>query len=274
MSPPSIDRASPVPFYFQLARVLAEDIKTGRWAVGDRLQSEPALGEQFGVSRSVVRQALDRLERDGYIERIKGRGTFVRQPQNRSWRLQSSEGFFQEEVARLGRRVTSRLLRTTRGELPRWATDALGLPEGSHGVTVERLRLVDGMLALYVVNHLSADLADTVMSLGETDSLYARLEQEHGLVIHSGQRVVEAVAAEDRLASLLDVQPGSPLIFIESVSWNEHMRPFDCYQAWVRTDRTRIEIQVTRAPDILMTAPDGSRRLGSLQPRDRPEPGA
>lgn len=246
---PSIDRRSPVPFYFQLARVLEEEITSGRWAVGHRLESEPALGKHFGVSRSVIRQALDRLERDGYIQRIKGRGTFVAGPRNRSWRLQSSEGFFQEEVSRLGHSVTSQILRASRAELPRWATDALELPEGSQGATIERLRSVDGQLALYTVNHLREELADTVLELAPEDSLYERLEQEHGLVVHSGRRVVEAVAARDRLATLLEVPRGTPLMFIESVSWDEQMRPFDCYQTWLRTDRTRIEVQVARSSD-------------------------
>jgi GntR family transcriptional regulator len=249
LPPPSIDRASPVPFYFQLARLLEEEIVSERWPVGHRLAAEPTLGEHFGVSRSVVRQALARLERDGRVQRVKGRGTFVIGGRNGSWRLQSSEGFFQEEVARLGHKVTSKVLRAEHSELPRWATDALELPAGARGMTIERLRFIDGQLALYNVNHLPERLADAVLGLSADDSLYERLEQEHGLRVHSGRRVVEAVAAKDRLASLLQVPRGTPLIFIESVSCDEQMRPFDCYQTWLRTDRTRLEVQVTRTEE-------------------------
>lgn len=245
----AIDRGSPVPFYFQLARVLEEEIVSGRWPVGYQLESEPALGEHFGVSRSVIRQALDRLERDGHVQRIKGRGTFVSGAGSRPWRLQSSEGFFQEEVARLGHTVTSRVLRAERAVLPRWATDALVLPAGSTGATVERLRYLDGELALYTVNHVPEAFADTVLALDPDDSLYERLEAEHGLRVDTGRRVVEAVAAKDRLASLLEVPRGTPLVFIESVSWDDQMRPFDCYQTWLRTDRTRIEVEVSRSVD-------------------------
>jgi GntR family transcriptional regulator len=249
LPPPSIDRDSPVPFYFQLGRVLEEEIVSGRWPVGHRLESEPTLGEHFGVSRSVIRQALDRLERDGHIQRVKGRGTFVTGGGNGSWRLQSSEGFFQEEVSRLGHKVTSKVLRAERAELPRWATEALELPAGARGVTIERLRFVDGQLALYNVNHLPDRLAGVVLAVSADDSLYERLEEEHGLRVHSGRRVVEAVAAKSRLASLLEVPRGAPLIFIESVSWDDQMRPFDCYQTWLRTDRTRLEVQVTRTSE-------------------------
>src|SRR4051794_16288878 len=100
---PPIDRSSPVPFYFQLAEVLEGAIRSGRWQPGARLASEPELSEHYRLSRTTVRQALARLERRGLIERRKGQGTFVESAAPGLWLLQSSEGFFQNEVDRLGR---------------------------------------------------------------------------------------------------------------------------------------------------------------------------
>ncbi|HKN46289.1 MAG TPA: GntR family transcriptional regulator, partial [Propionibacteriaceae bacterium] len=71
----TIDRDSPVPYYFQLAELLEHEIVEGRWKSGDRLQSEPELCTRFGVSRTTVRQALARLEQQGLIRRHKGQGT-------------------------------------------------------------------------------------------------------------------------------------------------------------------------------------------------------
>jgi hypothetical protein len=48
--------------------------------------------------------------------------------------------------------------------------------------------------------------------------------------------------------------------FIESVAWDSDLRPFDCYRAWLRTDRMRIDVQVassradTRRVDGLVMA--------------------
>jgi GntR family transcriptional regulator len=61
----SIDRTSPVPFYFQLARLLQEEIVSGSWASGHRLASESAICSHYGVARSTVRQALLMLENEG-----------------------------------------------------------------------------------------------------------------------------------------------------------------------------------------------------------------
>ena len=243
--PPSrIERTSPIPFYFQLKKTLAEEILTGRWTPGDRLPSEPAICEHFEVSRTTVRQALAELEAEGMIRRDKGRGTFVADPHSTSWLLQSSAGFYDEAV-RAGHTVTSKLLRRGLEVLPSWACDALELPPGSEGVTIERLRWVDGRPVMYVINHLPSRLADALIDADlAMGSLYRTLKDREGLEVFGGRRVVEAVTAQEELARLLEVEPGAPLLLVESVSWDGEHLPFECYRAWHRADRTRIEVQV------------------------------
>lgn len=244
-----IDRSSPMPFYHQLRELLEEEIRGGRWAPGDRLPTESELCEQFGVSRSTVRQALAALESDAVAERQKGLGTFVAQARPQTWLVQSSDGVFRQDLDRMGHHVSTRVLRAVLEPLPRWAADALGAAPDADGVTLERLRHVDGRAALYVVSHLPAFTAATVLAadLGG-ESLYDLLQREHGLEIHGARRTLEAVVAADRLARLLETAAGSPLAFVESVSWDGSQRPFDCYRAWLRTDRLPIEIGVSSLP--------------------------
>jgi GntR family transcriptional regulator, transcriptional repressor for pyruvate dehydrogenase complex len=56
---------------------IVEYIGTQQLSVGDRLPSEAQLAEMFGMSRSIVREALVRLSSDGITESRKGAGTFV-----------------------------------------------------------------------------------------------------------------------------------------------------------------------------------------------------
>jgi GntR family transcriptional regulator len=244
----TIHRDSPVPFYFQLAEQLEREIVSGRWQAGVRLPSELDLCSHFGVSRTTVRQALTRLAQGGLVSRQKGRGTFVQSARPSSWLLQSSAGFFEEEVERMGRRVTSRIRRIERGPLTAWACDALSLPQGSLGLTLERVRSVNGLVAMYVVNHLPERFADAVISLREDESLYQRIREQYGVEAAGGRRVVEALPAEEMLAKLLDVRPLTPLVFVESLTWDASTQPFDCYQAWLRSDCMKIEIEVAAAP--------------------------
>lgn len=243
-----INRDSPLPLYFQLARTLTEEIIRGRWAPGDRIPSEPEIGELFGLSRATVRQALHRLESEGLIQRLKGLGTFVAETQARSWLLQSSNGFFYEEVDRLGLDVTSRVTRAEIASLPSWASAALGQAEDARGAVVERVRRLDGRVALYVIDYLTLDLAEAALSIVDEDgSLYDRLESRAGVTVAGGRRTIQAVHPEARLAELLEIRPRDPVLFIESVAWDSEQRPFHCFQTWVRTDRLQIEVQVSRA---------------------------
>jgi GntR family transcriptional regulator len=246
--PGTINRESPIPFYFQLAELLEDEISSGRWAAGQRIPSEPDLCDHYGVSRTTVRQALSRLEQEGLVARSKGRGTFVLGGRPRSWLIQTTEGFFHEEFVRTGHRVTSKILRRERAALPNWAADALDLPHESQGIILERLRAVDGLVALYVLNYLPDRLAEIVLGMKDPhESLYRRMVGKGAVTIAGGRRSVEAVNAGERLASLLEVDPQTALAYIESVSWDDDLRPFDCYQAWLRTDRMQLDIMVTSA---------------------------
>jgi GntR family transcriptional regulator len=249
-----IDRSSPVPFYFQLRKMFREEITSGRWPPGERLPSEPDICGHFQVSRTTVRQALAELEVEGFIRKDKGRGTFVAEPRSSSWLLQSSHGFF-DEATRHGRKVTSRVLRAEVSPLPVWATDALGLPEGEEAVSLERVRWVDDRVVMYVETHLPKRFADVVLSADlENGSLYRTLEERVGCRVASGRRVVEATIAEDELAKLLKVASGTPLLYVEAVSSDENDLPFECYRAWHRGDRTKIEVQVL--------SQDATKRVG------------
>jgi GntR family transcriptional regulator len=256
-----IDRNSPVPFYFQLAEIVEEEIASGRWAPGTRLPSEPNLCEQYALSRTTIRQALARLEEKGLIERNKGRGTFVASSKPRSWHIQTTEGFFHGDFVRAGHRVSSRVLRIERAPLTRWASDALELPPDSLGVTVERIRLVDNLVALYVVNSLPESVAEAILGLGPDESLYQRLAEKAGINVFGGRRTLEAVIAGARLAELLEVEPTQALAYIESVSREAGGTCVDCYRAWLRTDRMRIDITVSsrhsdgvQLPDLVATS--------------------
>jgi DNA-binding GntR family transcriptional regulator len=72
-----LDRSSDVPLYFQLASALKVMLEVGAWKPGARFASERELEEEFGVSRAVIRPAMELLVGDGAIVRVKGSGAFV-----------------------------------------------------------------------------------------------------------------------------------------------------------------------------------------------------
>jgi GntR family transcriptional repressor for pyruvate dehydrogenase complex len=66
----------------QVTRLLAEQLRSGVYPVNSRLPTEKAIAEEFGVSRTVVREAISRLKSEGLVETRQGSGTAVLDPQS------------------------------------------------------------------------------------------------------------------------------------------------------------------------------------------------
>ncbi len=242
-----IDRASPEPFYLQLARLLEQAIERGEIASGARLPGETELCRRCDLARSTVREALRALEDRNKIRVVPRRGAFVADPEQTGWVLQVAEGFFEGEVDHQQRDVETRVLEAGMKTFPAEPAKALGLAKGQKGFLLRRLRRLDGKVALYSENHLLPELADVVTgsaAIAPRGSLN-RVLQEAGYRIFGARRTIEAVPAPARIAKLLDVAQGAPLLLVTSVSWKEDGRSFDYYQSWVRTDVVKITVEAS-----------------------------
>lgn len=72
-----IDRSLGTPLYRQIAQALAEEIRAGRVAAGERLPTERSLAAELGVNRSTIVTAYDELSAAGLVRGYVGRGTIV-----------------------------------------------------------------------------------------------------------------------------------------------------------------------------------------------------
>jgi DNA-binding LacI/PurR family transcriptional regulator len=73
------EQSRPYLLYAQVEALIREEIEREGLKPGARLPTEAELCERFAVSRSTIRQALNRLEVSGVITRTRGKGTFVHQ---------------------------------------------------------------------------------------------------------------------------------------------------------------------------------------------------
>lgn len=66
------------PKYVQIQNYILQKIESGEYAAGDKIPSEIELARQFDVSRLTVNTAVKELANSGIVERVQGKGTFVR----------------------------------------------------------------------------------------------------------------------------------------------------------------------------------------------------
>jgi GntR family histidine utilization transcriptional repressor len=76
--------ADPGPLYRKVKDHILARIKAGEWAPGTRVPSENEIVESFQVSRMTANRALNELTQEGWLARVAGVGTFVRQPPQRA----------------------------------------------------------------------------------------------------------------------------------------------------------------------------------------------
>lgn len=205
---------SPIPLYHQLEVALRERVLAGKLEPGATLPTEAQLQVEYGVSRSTVRKAIDELERAGLIEKRHGVGTFVAEPGSNTFKCLSS---FTAEALREGREPGTTVLdfEVALGKQP--GTSRLQLDSNEEVVFVKRLRLLDSepvyVSYAYIARRLVPDLSLEAFNGGGIDqSLYHLMESHYGISLAEGEEVTTAVAADDEVARIFGLHPGSPVV--------------------------------------------------------------
>lgn len=228
-----------VPRYQEIALTLRERIQDDSFKPGHRLGNQRQLAREFGVTLMTLRQALDLLERGGFITRRHGQGTFVASP-TIDYDILQLRAFAGDLTAR-GEQVETKILRSGFMRADQRAAQALGFPQGGAVFALERLRLVHGRPISYQWSLLPSEIGKKVAEADLTlHSLRHILRYKLGLEIIRAQETVSAVKLRSREARELGCRPGSPSFCSERVSFSLDSRPVVFDRVYIPGDRFRI----------------------------------
>lgn len=248
------DAAVPLPLYVQLRELLRARIQAGNPPVGGPFPSEAELGTRYGVSRTVVRQALDDLVREGLLHKHKGRGTVVT-----STSIEEQLGAlksFTEEMRAQGRLPGARLLASSYGPPEPEAVAALGLQAGETAYIVERLRLADGIPIAWERTVWPETLAQQLAGADLDNAVFYRvLEEPLGILLGTGEQTLTAVAAPAEIAGALGVAIGSPLLCVERTTYSVDGRAVLWGRSLYRADYYHYRVRLQRQPGRLRFLP-------------------
>lgn len=167
--------------YAALAAALRERIVAGEWPPGSALPAETALAAEHGVALGTLRRALELLADQGLVERVHGRGTFVRSglagaPMLRFFRFGAHDG--STPVSRIAARHTV--------AAPAEVARRLGIGRGEPVLKLQRLRLLGGEPCLYELLWLPLPLFGALAE-GDTeawgDLLYPLYAERCGVAV-------------------------------------------------------------------------------------------
>ena len=240
-----VDKTIPIPLYYQLKQHLKEHID--HCQVGDAIPTENELCEQFDVSRTTVRQAIAELVTEGHLVRSTGKGTFVTKPKVQRDFVHALQSFNQE-MRNHGHTPGTRVLSFLSVKANETVAGHLKINEGDEVIFLRRLRSADDkpvmivntfLPAAYVPGFLDRDLT--------TNGLHDTLRDVYGLDLVRGIRAVEAIAAPEQEAELLQISKGAPVQYIESTFFTDTDLAVEFSTAWYRGDHSRFVIELLPA---------------------------
>jgi GntR family transcriptional regulator len=243
----SIDKESPVPYYHQLKVYLLEEIEAGNWMPRQKLPSEAEFCEKLDISRTVVRQAIKDLQNKGYLATEKGRGTFIAKPKIIEGFVQGLFGFH-EEMIRRGYKVATHILKQELTSAPPHVSEMLRIKVGTPVIMLSRLRRLNGEPSVYVTTYIPEETCPSLLHADlKNKSLYEFLQEcKCGQGIQKGHRYIGVSLANEYEASLLEIEVGSPLIKLDSVTYLQDGSPLEYFHALHRGDRTKFEVELIR----------------------------
>ncbi|HEY5562965.1 MAG TPA: GntR family transcriptional regulator [Clostridiaceae bacterium] len=241
-----LNRTTPIPLYYQLKLQLKDIILENVLESGEQIPNEVDMVESLSISRSTVRQAINELVFEGYLLRVKAKGTFISRPKVNEGFFQILESFNQEMLLK-GLKPSTRViaLKTIKGI--ETINSKLGLSLEAKLIYLARVRYSQEAPLVYLETYLSYDKYQNLLFEDFTlGSLYSILEVKYNTRIVRAEREIEAVLTKGVEARLLDMKKNSAICLVKTLAYSNGGAPVEYSVARYRGDRNKFTLEIIR----------------------------
>lgn len=240
----SIDKSVPIPLYFQLKQLILSEIQNGNYKSGDMIPTENEISDAFKISRTTVRQAVTELVQEGWLYRVKSKGTFVSLPKINQDFIKKLESF-NDQILRSGMEPSTEVLEFKAMPATDIVARNLEIKENESVIYLHRKRLADGEPIVTIKTYLPYEACSFVLEHDlEQERLYSILSQSSATTVFRVERIVEAVEANTEDVNLLSIKKGKPIQHFTSIGYSTFGKPIEYSLARYRGDRNSFEITV------------------------------
>lgn len=203
-------------------QILLQEIQSGIYANADRLPSENDIAKLFGISRTLVRDCLAILEREGFISRKHGIGTIINKHVLREKVRLDLEQEFLEMIKAAGYEPGVSYVYTDLTEADEEIANKLQVNVGDKMIRNVRLITASGEPAIYCIDYI----AERLLVTKEYDiellkkPIFEFIQKYCNTDVYMDLSEVQAVAASQEVADELKVEIDSPLLYIDEIGYN------------------------------------------------------
>lgn len=223
-----------ISFSEQLIEYINKNLKTG-----DRLPSERKLAEDYNISRTTVRLAIQELDRLGYVTTLHGSGSFVSDLYQKGINLSGTYSFT-DQMKLLGKEPQTRLLDFQLFEADDYLAKQLKIKLDSKIYLLKRLRLADDQPMMYEETYLPVevfpDLSDDLVA---SKSLYKIFEENYQQRIHYAEEEILATIVNPEIAEILQVSSNSPGLKVHRLTHSKDHQLIEYTETIARGDKFR-----------------------------------
>ena len=238
-------RRKKLPLYLQIEAILKSKMLKGELKQGDRLPQENELSKQFGVSPLTVRQALSFLVGEGLLDRRPGIGTMIQKSPDEKITLNLSGKI--DELLLLGLETETVVLRSEVVQGFDKPIRYLNLKLTDPICFVEKVRYWKTLPMMVVEEYAPQPLiGPSLRNKKTTGSLYSILTQKKELVLNEATQTIESSTADQRMASLLQIERGSPLFYMERIFFEKSGLPILFQITYTRAEHFKFSVHLGR----------------------------
>ena len=229
------------PIWKSIAVTLEQEISSGHYRPGDKIPTEAALSDRFGVNRHTIRHALSDLGERGIVRSRRGAGVFVQSlpteyPIGRRVR-------FHQNIRATGRLPEKRVLRLETRPGDAKETEALGISPGDTVVVYEGLSLAaDAPIAQFQSVFPHARVPDMARVLNEVTSVTDALKRCGIPDYVRAETRINAVPANATQALHLRIREGDPVIRTTGINTELGGEPIEFGTTWFAGDRVTLTL--------------------------------
>jgi GntR family phosphonate transport system transcriptional regulator len=236
------DRTARTPIWKAIADALRSDLAEGRYVPGDKLPTEAALAERFGVNRHTVRHGLSALVDEGLIRTRRGAGAFVAATPT-DYPIGTRVRFHENLVA-AGRIPEKRILHVEERAATDGEARALEVGPGDMVCAYHGLSLADAQpIAVFESLFPLSRLAGITDALADTSSVTEALKTVGVSDYTRASTRLTAVRATATQALHLQVNEGDPLLRSTGVNVDEAGQPVEYGRTGFAGDRVTLTLE-------------------------------